>query len=73
MFDSRQHALPVAWVITRSFAKPDMLKWMKALVDRVHTVDTGWMLSAFVIDDAAADLEPIRQGPLSTFFRSKIW
>lgn len=60
VFDSRQHALPVAWVITRSFAKPDILKWMKALVDRVHAVDTGWMLSAFVIDDAAADLEPIR-------------
>uniref|UniRef100_A0A7C9AJD9 SWIM-type domain-containing protein n=2 Tax=Opuntia streptacantha TaxID=393608 RepID=A0A7C9AJD9_OPUST len=60
VFDSRQHALPVAWVITRSFAKPDILKWLKALVDRVRTVDIGWMLSTFVIDDAAADLDPIR-------------
>ncbi|GAU43448.1 hypothetical protein TSUD_140850 [Trifolium subterraneum] len=26
VFDSRQHALPVAWIITRSFAKPDVTK-----------------------------------------------
>ncbi|GAB2300509.1 hypothetical protein Dimus_034552 [Dionaea muscipula] len=60
VFDSRQHALPVAWVITRSFAKPDVSKWMKALMDRVHAVDTGWKLSGFLIDDAAAEIDPIR-------------
>lgn len=61
VFDSRQHALPVAWIITRSFAKPDTSKWMKALVDRIRAVDTGWKVSGYVIDDAAAELEPIRQ------------
>ncbi|KMT13779.1 hypothetical protein BVRB_4g081540 [Beta vulgaris subsp. vulgaris] len=60
VFDSRQHALPVAWIITRSFAKPDTSKWMKALVDRIRAVDTGWKVSGYVIDDAAAELEPIR-------------
>lgn len=60
VFDSRQHALPVAWIITHSFAKPDMSKWMKALVGRIRAVDTGWKVSGFVIDDAAAELEPIR-------------
>ncbi|XP_021772954.1 uncharacterized protein LOC110736925 [Chenopodium quinoa] len=60
VFDSRQHALPVAWIITPSFAKPDISKWMKALVGRIRAVDTGWKVSGFVIDDAAAELEPIR-------------
>ncbi|KAL8143611.1 LOW QUALITY PROTEIN: hypothetical protein V2J09_016643 [Rumex salicifolius] len=41
VFDSKQHALPVAWIICRSSAKPDVSKWMKALVNRVHAVDTG--------------------------------
>ncbi|XP_057515896.1 uncharacterized protein LOC130797335 [Amaranthus tricolor] len=60
VFDSRRHALPVAWIITPSFAKPDISKWMKALVSRIRAVDTGWKASGFVIDDAAAELEPIR-------------
>ncbi|KAL7255219.1 hypothetical protein ACSBR1_009391 [Camellia fascicularis] len=41
VLDSRQHALPVAWIITRSIAKPDVSKWMKALLDRVHAVQPG--------------------------------
>ncbi|KAK4393775.1 hypothetical protein Sango_1848300 [Sesamum angolense] len=61
VFDSRQHALPVAWIITRSIAKPDVAKWMKALLDRVHSVDPGWKASGFLIDDAAAEIEPIRE------------
>lgn len=64
MFDSRQHALPVAWVITRSIAKPDVTKWMKALLDRVHSVDPGWNANGFLIDDAAAEIDPIRQNLL---------
>ncbi|KAL9242153.1 hypothetical protein vseg_016181 [Gypsophila vaccaria] len=60
VFDSRHHALPVAWVVTRSSAKPDVTKWMKALLDRARTVDTGWKISGFVIDDAASEIEPIR-------------
>ncbi|KAK4758663.1 hypothetical protein SAY87_019964 [Trapa incisa] len=60
VFDSRQHALPVAWVITRSFSKSDVTKWMKALVDRARSIEPGWKASAFMIDDAAADVDPIR-------------
>lgn len=60
VFDSRQHALPVAWVITRSIAKPDVSKWMKALLDRVRAVDPGWKINGFLIDDAAAEIDPIR-------------
>ncbi|KAK9034753.1 hypothetical protein V6N11_050906 [Hibiscus sabdariffa] len=60
VFDSRQHALPVAWVITRSVAKPDMAKWMKALLDRARSVDPGWKINGFVIDDASMEIDPIR-------------
>ncbi|KAL8045104.1 hypothetical protein ABFX02_08G090900 [Erythranthe guttata] len=61
VFDSRQHALPVAWIITRSVAKADVSKWMKSLLDRVHSVDPGWKANGFLIDDAAAEIEPIRE------------
>ncbi|GLT81564.1 hypothetical protein SLE2022_000090 [Rubroshorea leprosula] len=61
VFDSRQHALPVAWVITRSFAKPDVTKWMKALLDRTRGVDQRWEISGFLIDDAATEIDPIRE------------
>ena len=64
VFDSRKHALPVAWVITRTVVKSDVAKWMKALVDRVHTVDLGWKVNAFLVDDAAAEIDPIRQNSL---------
>lgn len=65
VFDSRQHALPVAWVITRSFAKLDVSKWMKALLGRARSVEPGWKVSGFLIDDAAAEIDPIRQESLA--------
>ncbi|WCJ34686.1 SWIM zinc finger family protein [Euphorbia peplus] len=61
VFDSRQHALPIAWVITRSSAKPDVSKWMKALLSRASTLEPGWNISGFLIDDAAAEIDPIRE------------
>ncbi|GFP92921.1 hypothetical protein PHJA_001436400 [Phtheirospermum japonicum] len=64
VFDSRQHALPVAWIITRSIVKPDVVDWMKALLDRVHSVDPGWNVNGFLIDDAAAEIDPLRQNVL---------
>ncbi|KAE9617161.1 hypothetical protein Lalb_Chr03g0032501 [Lupinus albus] len=61
VFDSRQHALPVAWVITRSFAKPDMSKWLKALIDQARSIEPGWKASGFLIDDAAAEIDLFRE------------
>ncbi|CAM0907081.1 unnamed protein product [Alopecurus aequalis] len=60
VFDSRQHALPVAWVITRSVTKQDTLRWMKALTSRIHSVDSTWRLGGFIVDDPSTELEPIR-------------
>jgi len=59
-FDSRQHALPVAWVITRTITKQDVCKWMKALADRVRAVDSAWRINGFIIDDPALEIDPIR-------------
>lgn len=60
VFDSRQNALPVAWIVTRSNAKMDVSKWMKALLDRVRVVDPGWKPNGFIIDDPVAETDPIR-------------
>ncbi|XP_031483443.1 uncharacterized protein LOC116252939 [Nymphaea colorata] len=60
VFDARQHALPVAWVITRSFAKHEISKWMKALYDRILSVDPSWKVNGFIIDDAVLEIDPIR-------------
>jgi len=60
VFDSMQHALPVAWIITRSVTKKDTLKWMRALTDRIHSIDSTWRISGFIIDDPATELDPIR-------------
>ncbi|CAA0839876.1 SWIM zinc finger family protein [Striga hermonthica] len=61
VFDSRQHALPVAWIITRSVAKADVVSWMTALLERVCSVDSGWKVNGFLIDDAAIEIDPIRE------------
>lgn len=70
VFDSRQHALPVAWVVTRTIAKPDVSKWMKALHDRVRAVDPTWKVNGVLIDDAAAEIDPIRQNSCGLLFLS---
>lgn len=60
VFDSRQQALPVAWVITRSVTKHDTSRWMKALTSRIHSVDSNWRIGGFIIDDPTSELDPIR-------------
>jgi hypothetical protein len=61
VFDSRQHASPVAWIITRIFAKPDVSKRLKALIYRARSVEPGWKVSGFLNVDAAADIDLLRQ------------
>ncbi|KAM0850107.1 hypothetical protein ACQ4PT_053302 [Festuca glaucescens] len=60
VFDSRQQALPVAWLITRSVTEQDTLRWMKALTSRIHSVDSTWRIGGFMVDDPTSQLEPIR-------------
>ncbi|CAH8310017.1 unnamed protein product [Eruca vesicaria subsp. sativa] len=60
VFDSRGHALPVAWIISRSNLKSDVEKWMKILLQRAQSVEPGFRINGFIIDDAAMEIEPIR-------------
>lgn len=61
VFNSHQIALPIAWIITSSFASQQAHKWMAALCDKVHLKDPKWKPYAFMIDDAAADFSIIRE------------
>ncbi|CAI9112760.1 OLC1v1013251C1 [Oldenlandia corymbosa var. corymbosa] len=61
VFDSRQHALPIAWIITRSVSPTDVAKWSKALMDRVRAVDIGWKVNGFLVDSAALEVDPLRE------------
>ncbi|KAJ0254585.1 SWIM zinc finger family protein [Hirschfeldia incana] len=60
VFDSRHHALPVAWIISRSNLKSDVDKWMKILLRRAQSVEPGFRISGFIVDDAAMEIDPIR-------------
>ncbi|THG21778.1 hypothetical protein TEA_020002 [Camellia sinensis var. sinensis] len=71
VFDSRQHALPIAWVIIRNIAKPDMSKWMKALLDCAHAIDPGWKINGFLIDDATEEINLTRHDDLTQYFLFK--
>jgi hypothetical protein len=41
---------------------------MKALLGRASSVEPGWKISGFLIDDAAAEIDPIRQDIFSIQF-----
>uniref|UniRef100_A0A1J3I157 SWIM-type domain-containing protein n=1 Tax=Noccaea caerulescens TaxID=107243 RepID=A0A1J3I157_NOCCA len=60
VFDSRHHALPVAWIISRSYLKSDVEKWMKILLQRAQSVEPGFKINGFIVDDAATEIDPIR-------------
>ncbi|GLJ43699.1 hypothetical protein SUGI_0909890 [Cryptomeria japonica] len=60
VFDVHQNALPVAWIISPSFASHSIHKWMGAFSDRARTKDPKWKPYAFMIDDAATDISVVR-------------
>ncbi|KAJ0969567.1 hypothetical protein J5N97_022444 [Dioscorea zingiberensis] len=61
VFDSNNNTIPIAWIITPSFASGEMHRWLGALYDRVHTKDPTWKLGGFIIDDPSADVLMIRE------------
>ncbi|KAJ4824827.1 hypothetical protein Tsubulata_039316 [Turnera subulata] len=61
VFDSTTTCAPCCIGYHTSSAKPDVAKWMKALLDRASSAEPGWKISGFLIDDAAAEIDPIRQ------------
>lgn len=41
------------------------MRWMKALTERIYSVDSTWRIGGFVIDDPASELDPIRYDMVS--------
>ncbi|CAN6194479.1 unnamed protein product [Urochloa humidicola] len=61
VFDQEKNAIPVAWIITPSFAHGEIYKWIGVRYDRAHTKDPIWQLGGFIIDDPLADVRTIRK------------
>ena len=60
MFDSKNNAIPVAWIITPRFACREAHRWLRLLHDRVHSKDPNWKLGGFITDDPLTDIHTIR-------------
>ncbi|KAI9176824.1 hypothetical protein LWI28_007602 [Acer negundo] len=60
VFNSDNKAIPVAWVITPSFASADAHRWMMALYNRIRTKDPTWKLAGFIVDDPSTDVLSIK-------------
>eukprot|EP01018_Ginkgo_biloba_P031019 Gb_19917 [translate_table: standard] len=59
VFDTHQNGVPVAWIISSSSLANDIRNWMEKLRCRIHEVDPTWRPSAFMVDDATADINDI--------------
>lgn len=60
VFNSDKKAIPVAWIISPSFASLDSHRWMRALYNRVRSKDPTWKLAGFIVDDPLTDVLAIR-------------
>ncbi|KAJ8748744.1 hypothetical protein K2173_011298 [Erythroxylum novogranatense] len=60
VFNSDNKAIPVAWIITPSFADSNAHRWMRALYNRVCNKDPTWNLAGFIVDDPSTDILTIR-------------
>eukprot|EP01018_Ginkgo_biloba_P027366 Gb_05759 [translate_table: standard] len=59
VFDTHQNGLPVAWIISSSSSTSDIQSWMEKLRSRIYEMDPMWRLSAFMVDDATAEINVI--------------
>ncbi|PON65595.1 Zinc finger, SWIM-type [Parasponia andersonii] len=61
VFDQSHNAIPVAWIISSSFASQDIQKWIGVLAERIRTRDPRWRLNSFLVDDPSFDIYIIRE------------
>ncbi|GMN39761.1 hypothetical protein TIFTF001_008983 [Ficus carica] len=61
VFDLSRNAIPVAWVISSSFVKQDIQKWIGILAERARTKEPRWRLNSFLVDDPSFDISIIRE------------
>ena len=58
VFGEHRNGVPVAWVISSRNTIDDICKWMSALIAVEKKEQPNW--DAFIIDDAAAEIETLR-------------
>ena len=56
VFDDWLNGVPVAYIITSSSKQPDLEPWMKALAQKLGSVQRDWMPNAFITDCAQAEI-----------------
>ncbi|XP_057731340.1 uncharacterized protein LOC130946573 isoform X1 [Arachis stenosperma] len=61
VFGSSQNAIPVAWIITSSFVRKDIHKWIALLSEKIRAKDPRWRPSAVILDDPSFDYNSIRE------------
>jgi hypothetical protein len=56
VFDDWLNGVPVAYIITSSSKQPDLEPWMRALANKMTSVQEDWMPNAFITDCAQAEI-----------------
>ena len=56
VFDDWLNGVPVAYIITSSSRQPDLEPWMRALANKMVSVQEDWMPNAFITDCAQAEI-----------------
>ena len=56
VFDDWLNGVPVAYIITSCSKQPDLEPWMKALANKMVSVQADWMPNAFITDCAQAEI-----------------
>ncbi|MCO5564520.1 hypothetical protein L7F22_018181 [Adiantum nelumboides] len=61
VFDAFRNGVPIAWTITSSACRSNITTWLAALRNRVLNLNKGWEPNAFMVDDAEADIQALRE------------
>ncbi|MCO5594264.1 hypothetical protein L7F22_048291 [Adiantum nelumboides] len=61
VFDAFRNGVPIAWAITSSACQSNITTWLAALRNRVLNLHKGWEPNAFMVDDAEADIQALRE------------
>ena len=61
VMDGHIHGVPVAWSVTSNEKEPTIELVLIAFKARMEAADPTWRPSCFVVDDASATINVIRQ------------
>lgn len=60
VFDEWRNGVPVAYIITSRARQIDLAPWMLAIRSRMRAGRLDWQPSAFVVDDADAEINSLQ-------------